>query len=222
MYLLNQLGRKEIMKTDNIYANEYITKSNNVIFHTDYLGYKKPGNPDYINTLKNTFDNEASFKIKAAFNTVVGILKQNLASIHESLDGGELVVCVMPRSKAEAHYSYEQRQFKHAVKTALKELDLSGFIDGTDYILRHTDTCTTHLIRARLGGNGKEPYPGITLDTCHVSKKVKGKEVLLIDDIYTPGVNVNEDAMQALLNRGAKKVLLYVIAKTKKRYALAG
>ena len=34
------------------------------------------------------------------------------------------------------------------------------------------------------------------------------------DDIYTPKVNVDEDCAQALLDAGAKRVILYVIGYT--------
>jgi hypoxanthine-guanine phosphoribosyltransferase len=30
------------------------------------------------------------------------------------------------------------------------------------------------------------PYPGITKATCTISNEVKGKDILLIDDLYTP------------------------------------
>jgi len=43
---------------------------------------------------------------------------------------------------------------------------------------------------------------------------VKGKVVILVDDIYTPKVNVDEDCAQALLDAGAKRVILYVIGYT--------
>ena len=43
---------------------------------------------------------------------------------------------------------------------------------------------------------------------------VKGKVVILVDDIYTPKVNIDEDCAQALLDEGAKRVILYVIGRT--------
>ena len=35
------------------------------------------------------------------------------------------------------------------------------------------------------------PYIGITKDTCTISEKVKGKHILLIDDIYTKNPTLN-------------------------------
>ena len=59
------------------------------------------------------------------------------------------------------------------------------------------------------------PYPGITEDTCYIDENnVKGKDIILIDDIYTLGANIDEDGLQALLNSGANKIIFYAIAYT--------
>ena len=94
----------------------------------------------------------------------------------------------------------------------------SGFFDGTDYIIRYADTRTTHLshgcqIRPPYT-DGKLPYPGIAKDTCTISDEVIGKNILLIDDLYTRTVNIDEDAIQALFDKGARSVFFYSIGKT--------
>ncbi|MCF6205161.1 MAG: hypothetical protein L3J59_16105 [Methylococcaceae bacterium] len=61
------------------------------------------------------------------------------------------------------------------------------------------------------------PYKGITNDTCHISDNVRGRTIILIDDIYTGGVNIDEDAIQALLDKGARSVYFYAIGKTARR-----
>jgi predicted amidophosphoribosyltransferase len=61
------------------------------------------------------------------------------------------------------------------------------------------------------------PYPGITKDTCTISDQVKGKNILLIDDLYTKTVNIDEDAIQALLDKEAKSVTFYSVGKTVSR-----
>jgi predicted amidophosphoribosyltransferase len=43
---------------------------------------------------------------------------------------------------------------------------------------------------------------------------VRGEHIILVDDIYTPGVNIDEDAIQALYNCGAAHVTFYAVAKT--------
>ena len=60
-----------------------------------------------------------------------------------------------------------------------------------------------------------QPYPGITEKTCDV-KNVNRKDILLIDDLYTEGVNIDEDAIQTLLDNGATNVFFYSLGKTKK------
>ena len=62
--------------------------------------------------------------------------------------------------------------------------------------------------------DGDLPYVGITNATCNISDSVNGKDILLIDDIYTKTVNIDEDAIQALLNKGAKSVAFYAIGNT--------
>lgn len=86
--------------------------------------------------------------------------------------------------------------------------------NGVDAIKRIKNSKTTH--NWRLSNNtGKMPYLGITKDTCEINgNAISNKTVLLVDDIYTKGVNVAEDCIQTLLDLGAKNVILYVIAKT--------
>lgn len=90
---------------------------------------------------------------------------------------------------------------------------LCGFSNGIDYIIRHTDTRTTHRDRAGYGGTGKLPYVGITRKTCTISNNVKDKDILLIDDLYTESVNIDEDAIQALIDKGARSVFFYAIGR---------
>lgn len=131
-----------------------------------------------------------------------------------------MTVCVVPRAKAENNYHPNQLLFKKTVKAIIDKLD--GFIDGTDYIIRHTDTKTTHLAHSpkaeQYAGNGDMPYKGITNNTCNISNHVIGKHILLIDDIYTTGVNIDEDAIQALLDKGAESVYFYAVGKTVNRH----
>ena len=91
-----------------------------------------------------------------------------------------------------------------------------NFIDGTHFIIRHTNTRTTHL-RIPIEGfdnDGRTPYPGITIDTCNMSDQIIGQNILLIDDIYTNNINIDEDVIQALLTNGANSVVFYAIGKT--------
>lgn len=95
---------------------------------------------------------------------------------------------------------------------------LNGFVDGTHDIIRHTDTATTHLARHGNGGLGELPYVGITKDTCNISNNIIRQDILLIDDLYTKTVNIDEDCIQALLDKGARSVIFYSIGNTLLRY----
>ena len=118
-----------------------------------------------------------------------------------------------PRAKAEKRYHANQQLFRTTVRSVVNRLP--GFVDGTSYLLRHTNTKTTHLRKPipNYKNDGLEPYPGITEATCIISPNVKNKDILLIDDIYTPGVNIDEDAIEAILNAGAHTVTFYSVGK---------
>lgn len=102
--------------------------------------------------------------------------------------------------------------FKKAVSSAVNKL---GLKNATEAIKRVKDTKTTHNWRLE-NNTGNLPYVGITKDTCSVDiNSIKGKNIILIDDIYTEGVNVAEDCIKFLFDLGAKNVILYTIAKTR-------
>ena len=130
----------------------------------------------------------------------------------------ELTIVGIPRSKAENYYSPEQQFFRRGIQEAIKELQNElhlNLIDGTLYITRHTNTKTTHLAKKdNVENDGDMPYPGITRSTCNISEEVSGKDILLIDDIYTLDVNIDEDAIQALYDKGANSVRFYSVCKT--------
>lgn len=206
-----------------IEKNEYL---NNIIYgyyHTDYLRMGKPGNPDFLNIPKNTFNDFNIEKLNDALKEIENILFHDIYEVYKQLQTKELTICVIPRSKANLEKT--QLYFLEAVKIAIGNIcyeynELDNLIeDGTDYIKRHTNTYTTHLGDrvSKYINDGPKPYPGITKDTCHISSKVKGKHILLIDDIYTKNVNIDEDAIQALLDNGAASVTFYAVAKTTSR-----
>ena len=87
--------------------------------------------------------------------------------------------------------------------------------DGTDYIVRHTDTKCTHRANWGYGGAGELPRPGLIRDTCMISPAIAGKFMLLVDDIYTPGCGIDEDGVQALFDAGARSVIFYAVGKAR-------
>ncbi len=202
------------MNKFTIFPNKFLRKKTQAFFHTVYKGYQNPGNPDYINKLKNIFGNISTVSLKRAVQELEKVLLEDLPKILKILQYKTMTVCVVPRAKAECHYQKNQMMFKSTICTVANQLE--GFVDGTAYISRHTDTKTTHLRKPipNYVDKGPEPYPGITADTCTISSNVKGSDVLLIDDIYTRTVNIDEDAIQTLLDNGAHSVTFYAVGLT--------
>jgi hypothetical protein len=194
----------------------YLKKNIRAFYHTNYSRMNTPGNPDYVNDLKNTFNNFSSTKLDNAVQKLQAALENDLPKILRKLKLNHITVCVVPRAFALRDYEQNQLLFKESVQKVIS--NISEFSDGTGYITRHTKTKTTHLKNAtsltNYDNDGPDPYPGITIETCHMSKNISGKNILLIDDIYTTGVKIDEDAIQALLENGAASVVFYSIGKT--------
>lgn len=192
-----------------IQRNHYLSRNVQAFYHTNYVGHKKPGNPEYINTLKNTYNSKSKLMLDNAVQELRRLLLDDLPQI---LRPTRLTVCVVPRAKT--NYQPNQLLFKSTVLNVVSQLN--SFIDGIDYIVRHTNTKTTHLPphTPNYNNDGAAPYPGITVETCNISSNVRDKDILLIDDVYTSGVNIDEDAIQALLDNGALSVTFYAVGYT--------
>jgi hypothetical protein len=203
-----------------IEPNLYLRKSITAFYHSDYYGggnWKSPGTiENMICTLKNDITTYPDSVLQEAVNKLFNILRTDLPQIQKETGIYNLTVCVVPRAKAENKYRADQLLFKKTVGHVVNQFE--GFLNGTNFIIRHTDTQTTHLRHGISGGgNGPAPYPGITKDTCTISRGVIGQDILLIDDLYTKSVNIDEDAIQALLDKGANSVIFYSVGKTKLR-----
>lgn len=211
----NQTRKKGIFlyhEVDAYYHDDYIPRNSEL--------REKEGTIEYIITkLKNDFKNDDPntiiHLIKAQYY-LIKILEEDLPLILNNSNLSVLTVCVVPRAKKLDSYSPNQLYFKQTVKLVVSNLRGKGYVNGVDYIKRHTDTITTHLNYSGYGGSGDLPYPGITKETCTISPFIKDKDILLIDDLYTEGVNVVEDAIQALFDNQAKSVIFYSVGKTKK------
>lgn len=199
----------------------FLSKQVQAYYHADYhsgdaVQRETSGTVEnIITTLKNQFIDKSKETLLSAEKNLITILNTDLPQILRQEQKGTIVVCAIPRAKAENTYQPSQLVFKKAIKVSVK--NLNGFIDGTDYIIRHTNTQTTHMAKSGYGGDGKQPYPGITKETCTISEEVREKDILLIDDLYTAGVSIDEDAIQALFDSGAKSVTFYSLGKTIKR-----
>lgn len=197
--------------------NEFLRQTIKAYYSVDYVGYGNPGNPDYINILKNDFNKEPENHIYFAAGIVVEVSKETIKDIIVNNDID--IVCIVPRAKKQTCYKDNQLFFRAAIGAIIEDDRYDSSFNGLDFIQRHTNTKTTHFHnKPEYSGDGELPYPGITKDTCHISDKIKGKNILLIDDIYTKTINIDEDCIQALLDNGAKNVVLYTVAKTAKKY----
>ena len=213
-----------------IEKNSFLSKDILAFYNTDFFGSKDySNNPNYLYKIKNDpHHNWSEQEIEQATKELKQVLKADIRKIWDklSIDLDELTICVVPRAKTETTYNKNQLMFKFSVKEVIRDLCLYNFIDGTNYIERHTDTKTTHLNHKNVNSrqitaeqiqlifdkiknagsrlsakeqsnnvskqateehsnNGSEPYRGISLATCRFSENIRGKNILLIDDIYT-------------------------------------
>lgn len=191
--------------------NTHLDVSVNGYYHQYFIGFNRPGNPDFINILKNDNNSYSLPELVEAQNKVVDIVVEDLPLVKEEEQLENCLVVIVPRAKTLESYNPEQLMFKEAIKIALSKLD--GFEDGTDCIVRIKDSQTTHILP---GYSMHVVFPGLTLNTCQIDEeKIKGREIILIDDLYTKNINMHEDCIQALLSLGAKRVVLYTIGYSK-------
>lgn len=210
------------MKKHILQPNDFLKTPITAYYSLDFHGFGKPDNPDFLNIIKNDFCKRSLDELYVAMLEVAGnsILKINDIITDNNID----LVCIVPRSKSLSSYKPEQLFFKLTIdfvtNLIIEHNSLDKEMHGiNDTIIRHTNTKTTHFHnKPEYGGDGDLPYPGITKNTCNISDKVKNKKILLIDDIYTKTVNIDEDCIQALLDKGAKSVILYTVAKTVDKY----
>lgn len=208
------------MKPFTIKRNECLSQDIQGYYHTDYVAYedrnKVENYPMYILTLKNDLNrNWWLSKLQNAQRELLNVLLNDLPNILKESNLNELTVCVVPRAKADNTYRQDQLLFKATIKDAINQLG-NNFKDGTNFIVRQKNTKTTHIRRPVEGfeNDGSEPYSGISKQTCNFSNNIKGLDILLIDDIYTKDVNIDEDMIQTLVNCGANSVIFYSIGKT--------
>lgn len=189
-------------------------------YHDDYMGggrWKDAGTiENTICTLKNDITPYAEPVLQIARNQLADILCADLPQVLRLTGKSGLRVCAIPRAKKEEFYRTNQLYLRATIQAVVQSLD--GFEDGTHDIIRHTNTKTTHRAKWGYGGEGRMPYAGITNDTCTLSDNIIGKDILLIDDLYTKTVNVDEDCLQAIIDKGARSVFFYAIGKTISRY----
>jgi hypothetical protein len=202
------------MQQVTIQPNKFLNQNTQAFYHSEYFGggqWRVQGTiENLICTFKNDVEPVPKNILQNACNQLKTILLEDLPQILRLTNKTNLTVCTIPRAKV--YYNPDQLLFKTTVGDAVNRLD--NFFNGIDYIVRHTDTQTTHRARWGHGGSGSLPYPNITKNTCKISDEVRGKNILLIDDLYTKTINIDEDAIQALLNKGVNSVIFYAVGHT--------
>ena len=181
-------------------------------FHDWYYGMHDPRNSiKFINYLKNDLGNVSTELLTKSEGALTQVLVGDFSEIVSR--HGSLTVCGVPRSKKESSYSFSKMGLKRAIRAAAQ--NTMNMVDGMDYIVRHTDTICTHRVRWGYGGQGERPRQGLLHDTCFLSSAIAGK---LVDDIYTPSVGIDEDAIQAVLDYGARSVIFYAVGYTARNH----
>ena len=190
--------------------------------------YYDEENTGFINVLKNDMHTRGYYELLKAKEQAEKILLSVIPSIMKIEDILDCVCVAVPRSKDYSTYFPNQLYLIEAISKANKLLE--NVKDGAEVIIRHTNTRTTHLsedtgrvtvngkVRKSEGANdGPLPYPGITKDTCCINEaKIRGKTVILVDDVYTQTTDIDKDCIQAMYDMGASRVIFYAFGKTKK------
>lgn len=207
-----------MMKNFIIEANEFLAQDVVAYYHQDYFGYKKPGNPNFLNVLKNDFRTLPVQTVVRARDVLVDILSEDVPAIMKAHGISECVLACVPRSKRRRQYNGDQLLFNNGV--CMVGHVLEGVIDGSRCVERVIDTKTTHFKKDVKGNDGERPYPNITRDTCQFDLElVEGRTIILVDDIYTKTVNIDEDCIQSLFDYGAKEVIFYAVGRTVRKAA---
>lgn len=201
-----------------IQRNRYLRNTLMGYYSIDFLSYGQSGVLSFLHILKNNYLSEKGIDLIDAKDEASDKIYNFLLDYKKYKIIENMLVCRIPRSKTyfEESQLYFQQAIKEAVALANRNLN-NRLIDGIKYITRIKDVATTHLSRNQQEEDDDiMPYPGITKDSCSISNEVRGRTILLIDDIYTLGVGVVEDCIQALYDKGAKEVIFYAVGRTVK------
>ena len=135
-------------------------------------------------------------------NTLAGFISYAFKKSGAKSEAFDILLCVPPDKKR-----YRKRGFDHTEvigKAVSEKLDITFF---NNVILKVKNNLPQHTLSARQrAANVRGVYKIINPDA------VKGKNILLIDDVFTTGSTVNEIA-RILKRAGAKYVLVATVAK---------
>ena len=113
------------MERFTIRKNDYLSEHTLVYYHQPYLHYQEPGNPDFLNVLKNLINDEGQRRIDAARQEVYDIVHKDLPAIMEERQLDEAVIVVVPRSKVFTRPS--QLGFRLTIQDCVRMLRANGY-----------------------------------------------------------------------------------------------
>ena len=198
-------------------ANKFLKEKNiQGYYHEEYTPYDA-SNPHPIHILKNKDNAWSQKQLENAMNKISDILIEDIPVVMQMENVSNCVCINVPRSKKLTSYSPNDLMFTQAIRQAISHI--KGVADCTDAIRRTKDTRTTYLANFYSPENkGDFPYPGITKATCQIDvDKISGKTIILVDDVYAIGKNIDEDCIQALYDNGAARVIFYSVANQGKK-----
>lgn len=92
--------QKKILEPFTIEKNDYLERDIQAFYRVDYLGYKNPNNPSYINTLKNTYNNYEEDQLREAMRELNVNLHKELVWIlkNQFPSEAQIAICTVPRA----------------------------------------------------------------------------------------------------------------------------
>ena len=206
------------MQPFKLNINDYLTTETTGYYSTEYTRFGRTLNPradeisEHLRTCKNRFNDKTIDELTDA-QALIPILKAALSTIQKKENFEKPCIINVPRAKRPEMYFDAQLLFSKFVCEA-SELANFPYIEA----LRVKNTKTTHIKDERFGMVFKQkideqpkPYPGISRETCQIKGDIQGKNIILVDDIYTRNANIDEDFVQFLYNQGANRVILYCV-----------
>jgi ComF family protein len=147
--------------------------------------------------------------VRPAANVLGSMLAEAIAAIEPGIEQATVPVIPVPLYKGKRH----QRGFNQAeliAQAALKHISSSRFVLSNKILKRQRETqsqigLTSHQRRENLRG---------AFAVAH-AVEIAGREVLLVDDVFTTGTTVSE-CTRVLRRAGATKVWVATVARTMK------
>ena len=200
------------MKEFVLEKNAFLDRNIRGFYHAKWYGSKKSKSLRYLEIIKQSPSNrQKQWRIDNASEVLYETLMQDLQHISRRMSNQSLTVCVSPGTKKDSLYGEEPRIFQQIVSSCANKL--LDFFDGSSFIQRNKskffifmNTPVNHLIN-RVRGD----YRGEALDNCEFSEEIKGRDILLVNEVYYKIINHDEDMVQALFEKGARSVTFYAV-----------